>query len=285
MELPHTHEKNRWILHLTMRCNYYCAYCIQKETIARENMRVVRGYNELDADKWLSALARLDYRPPMAIVMGGEPSLHRGFTDIVIGLHMAEYNLDITTNLSFDVQKFIDELRRRNVALPRMWTTYHPEQADAREFLLKASQLKHSGLVGLTVSYMSPDEMPHLLSDKHKHDLDEFHKYCGHFGISALKAHIRDQREGEAYARRAYPDGKKIRRPIKCTSSWVNIAPDGEIYNCAYHMSLGKNSFGNITRPDSIKRIPEMGEWFDCEDYGWCEACHEQSGHGGFREP
>ena len=283
-QLPHKHEKNRWILHFTMRCNYGCAYCIQKETIARNVSRNVRRYNEMTGDTWIEALAGISYRPARAIIMGGEPSLHLDFAYIITQLIVNDYDLDCTTNLSFNPGILINELKADGVILPNMWSTYHPEFSDPETYFWKVSKLRDSGTIGkLTTAYMDLTDRHDLRSEEMDFDLRQFHFLCGETGESAQKSGIRDQSRSEAFARKKDSGGNPITRKAQCMSSWVNVAPDGEVYNCAYHMSIGKNSFGNIRNLAELKRMPEYGEFFDCDDYGWCEACHDQSEHGGFR--
>ncbi|HLU40188.1 MAG TPA: hypothetical protein VK081_12450 [Planctomycetota bacterium] len=71
---------------------------------------------------------------------------------------------------------------------------------------------------------------------------------------------------------------------IECTSAWVNFAPDGDVFNCMYHLTERKNAFGNVTAIDRCRPLPGMGTFFRCDDFGYCDPCHENSGHGAFRD-
>ncbi len=234
--------------------------------------------------EWIDAVNSIDYYPDITIIMGGEPSLHEGFVDIVNTLSKKGHNVDITSNLSFNVDNFIEKCRTLGLYIPTIWSTYHPEQSSAEEYFNKVQKLNASGIITgkITVAYMDTENYQHLTSKKYKEDINNFHRLCGQTGISAERSWIRSQDRGDAYARLFDIDGNKITRKVKCFSSWVNVAPDGEIFNCAYHMGINKNSFGNIRNIDDLRRMPEYGEYFDCDDFGWCEACHDQSGHGGF---
>src|SRR5262249_7716249 len=80
------------------------------------------------------------------------------------------------------------------------------------------------------------------------------------------------------------PSDRSRKRAIECTSAWVNIDPEGNVYNCQYHLTERKRSFGNITAIDRCRPLPAMGEFFACSDFGYCDPCHENSGHGAFRD-
>jgi hypothetical protein len=60
--------------------------------------------------------------------------------------------------------------------------------------------------------------------------------------------------------------------------------PEGNVFNCQYHLTERKHSFGNITAIDQCRPLPAMGEFFACSDFGFCDPCHENSGHGAFRD-
>jgi len=281
--LPYKSLKNEWILHLTMRCNYKCSYCIQKQIIKKETKRDYRPINEIK-EEWFN-LVGIKNKPFKVVVMGGEPSLHPLFEDILIALIKDGYNLDCTTNLSFNVDGFVKKMQDEKVVVPSMWVTFHPENINFDDFADKISLLGGSGVVGrLTAMYMDLEDQEHLKTKKYIEGMNEFYAKRDKIGCHIVHGYMRGQHSGEAFRRERNKDGSKATRPILCTSSWVNIAPDGEIYNCAYHMSLGKNSFGNISDIKNIRRMPEFGEYFRCDDFGWCEACHTQSDHGGYKE-
>lgn len=284
--LPHKHPKNRWVLHLTMRCNYACPYCIQKEIITKENKRRVNQYNELTGRQWLDFFTQIHYHPATTIIMGGEPSLHPDFVDILYGLTKLGHYIDITSNLSFDADKVICRVKELGFTIPTIWSTYHPAQGNVEQYFENVRKINASGILSgkITCAWMDTEKWEHLLDDQYRTDLARFHELCGQNGISAQHSWIRGQAEGRAYRRERDNNGNKITEHKQCFSSWVNVAPDGDIYNCAYHMGERTHCFGNITDPENIRRMPEYGEWFGCTDWGWCEACHEQSGHGGFRD-
>lgn len=51
-----------------------------------------------------------------------------------------------------------------------------------------------------------------------------------------------------------------------------------------YHMIQKKHCYGNLTRIDEVQWMPRHGEFFHCTDYGWCDPCHTNSGHGMFKD-
>ena len=285
-ELPWRNPMNRWVLYITYRCNYNCSYCIQKEWYVRReiNRKPHRQFEELPGEVWVEFLSSLSYRPPLAILTGGEPTLHSDFYEIIVGLIQAKYSLELSTNLSFDSDEFIKIFKRYNLILPALYTSYPPEYTDPEDFIGKYIRLRDAKTIAkMHLNRVDCDIYPQLRSERFDQDMKKFKALCKKHNLEFTSAEMRSDMTAEASYRKVDRHGRKIILPMECTSGWVDIAPDGEIYNCHYHFTQGVRSFGNIKNIEKLSYMPQHKEWFWCDDYGWCDACHENSGHGLFR--
>src|SRR5689334_4137310 len=89
---------------LTLSCNLACSYCINRF----DNFRYRKGH--MSGDQWVRGLNRIVSRDDLPVTMGGgEPSLHREFTEIINGIRPG-LNIDLLTNLEFDIDRFMVEV-------------------------------------------------------------------------------------------------------------------------------------------------------------------------------
>lgn len=285
-ELPWHSPMNRWVFYITYRCNYNCSYCIQKEWyVTREiDRKPHRQFEELPGKVWVKSLSSIQYRPPVAIITGGEPTLHHDFYEIMIGLSHANYLLELSSNLSFNSDEFIKIFKRYNLILPSLFTSYPPEHSDPEEFIAKFIKLRDSKIIAkMHLNRVDCDIYPQLRSERFDQDIERFKALCKKHNLEFTSAEMRSDKTTEASYRRIDRHGRKVTMPMECTSGWVDIAPDGEVYNCHYHFTQKTHSFGNIKDIGRLNYMPEYKEWFWCNDYGWCDPCHENSGHGLFK--
>ncbi|MCA8975573.1 MAG: radical SAM protein [Planctomycetes bacterium] len=267
-----------WVAHLTARCNFACDYCIQKpQVIPGQPRRPWGRYRELDGRQWVEALNAFPVRPERALILtGGEPSLHRDFA--FIAARLEGYDLDLTSNLTFDVDAVAAEMRAHGKTFRTSFHTYHPQFIGPETWLDQAERLRDSGLVEAPVfSLVGLGRFPHFRSDAHDRNVKKLIELARRRGLTLQCNEFRGPHLGHAFDR-------ERRTRIDCTSAWVNIDPEGGIYNCQYHLTERSNRFGNITAIEHCRPLPEMGQFFACDDFGFCDPCHENSGHGAFRD-
>lgn len=276
-QLP-TSEIHNWVCYLTARCNFACDYCIQKPGMVPGQKRKPWGrYDELTGRQWVDALNSYPVRPEHPLILtGGEPSLHKDF--YFIASHLEGYSLDLTSNLTFDIDRLAREMGARGVTFATSFHTYHPKFMSPERFMEQAERLRDSGVVDAPVfSMVNLDRFPHFRDEEHDRNIRVFTELADKRGLKHQANEFRGTHMGSPFERtRKYE--------IDCTSAWVNFAPDGEIYNCQYHLTERKNSFGNITDIANAHPLPEFGTFFHCSDFGYCDPCHENSGHGAFRD-
>lgn len=273
-----TAKAHQWVVYLTARCNFACDYCIQKGLIAPGAVRRPWArYDELSGAQWVQSLNALPVRPEHTLILtGGEPTIHRDFFEIATGLD--GYRLDLTSNLSFDVGEFARRMRAAGKTFYSSFHTYHPKFMDAETFVRKALELRDSGVIENPVfSLLNLDEFPHFRDDEHDRNLDTFRDFATKLGLAFQRNEFRGNHMGAPFLH-------EDKHEMRCTSGWVNFAPNGDIHNCQYHLEISKNVFGNITDVQSCRPLPAFGEFFGCSDFGFCDPCHENSGRGAFQD-
>ncbi len=273
-----TSEIHVWVCHLTARCNFACDYCIQKPGMRPGEKRKPWGrYDELTGAQWVDALNAFPVRPEHPLILtGGEPSLHKDF--YFIAAHLEGYDLDMTSNLTFDIDRLAREMAARGKRFKTSFHTYHPKFMAPAEFLARAERLRDSGVVEQpTFSLVNLQQHPYFRDDEHDRNVAAFRELADKRGLTFQSNEFRGTHLGAPYDRQS-------KQGIECTSAWVNIAPDGDIFNCMYHLTERKAAFGNLVRMAECKPVPGMGEFFACNDFGYCDPCHENSGHGAFRD-
>jgi MoaA/NifB/PqqE/SkfB family radical SAM enzyme len=273
-----TKEIHVWVAYLTARCNFACDYCIQKPQMVPGQKRKPWGrYQELTGAQWVDALNAFPVRPEHPLILtGGEPSLHKDFA--FIASRLEGYALDMTSNLTFDIDAVAREMRAHGKQFVTSFHTYHPKFIAPEKWLDQAERLRDSGLVKApTFSMVNLERFPHFRDDEHDRNLAKLVQLADRRGLLYQFNEFRGTHMGAPYERAG-------KHSIECTSAWVNIDPEGAIYNCQYHLTERKNAFGNVTAIAQCRPLPAMGEWFACSDFGHCDPCHENSGHGAFRD-
>ena len=268
----------QWVLYLTARCNFACDYCIQKGRIVPGQKRKPWGrYDELTGEQWVTALNAMPTRPEHTLILtGGEPSIHKDF--YYIAANLEGYKLDLTSNLTLDIDRLTREMKAVGKTFYSSFHTFHPDFITAEKFVEQAIKMRDSGVIDNPVfSMVNLDEFPHFRSEKYDQRFMEMCELADARGLEFQRNEFRGNHMGTAFAH-GEPQN------IDCTSAWVNVAPNGDIYNCQYHLEVQKNCFGNITDIENVKRIPRFGDFFFCSDFGNCDSCHENSGRGAFRD-
>lgn len=267
-----------WVAYLTARCNFACDYCIQKPQLIPGQRRKPWGrYRELTGRQWVDALNAFPVRPEHPLILtGGEPSLHRDFA--FVASRLEGYDLDMTSNLTFDIDALAREMRAHGKVFQTSFHTYHPKFLAPERWLDQAERLRDSGIVEQpTFSMVNLRRFPHFRDDEHDRNVARLVELADRRGLVYQFNEFRGTHLGEAFQR----DRKYA---IECTSAWVNIDPEGAVYNCQYHLTERRNAFGNVTAIADCRPLPAMGTFFACSDFGFCDPCHENSGHGAFRD-
>lgn len=277
-----------WGVFLTLQCNFTCSFCIQKLA------GPIPHYELKSGKEWVRALNGIEGRSrprflrrakiKKLALIGGEPTLHPDFFEIVNGLDN-NWSVTVTTNLGSpvfkDISFFAGKIKRRPRL--RVHPSFHDNNIAAPDFIKRVKALRKQGLVVnrvFTVCY--PPDNPALFKEYseafRKEGLFlERQRYNGYYqghlypfegdeSQYEFKDNIRD------YAAYKQACAQECRKDIHCKMNKVLFAPDGSIYNCHYKVyNKTADSYGNIFSSDVPSSIPQG--YFLCHDYGFCNPC------------
>lgn len=258
IEMPYTY--NYIGIFLTFACNLNCSYCINNF-----EQRLMKRKNISGRD-WVNFLNRIESRPDLPITLqGGEPSLHPDFIYIINNLK-PELNIDILTNLQFDIDGFIKEVDpqrlKREAPYASIRVSYHPETMDLADTIdrtLKMLQADFSiGIWGVL----------HPVSEKH---IKEAQKKCKNLGIDFRVKEFLGEYKGRMYGTYKYPDAcsKKFRKKVLCRATEFLVDPKGDIFRCHHDLYKGVNSIDILFNSDfEIQDI-----YRECDSFGFCNPC------------
>ena len=259
IELPQRY--NYIACFLTLDCNLKCDYCINYYGGGNKFQKPI-----ISGKKWVEMLNRIICSEDLPLTLqGGEPALHPDFIWIIKNLK-EDLNIDILTNLSFDVNEFINDINpsrlRRNAPYPSIRVSYHPFYMDLGELIGKVSKMRRAGFsIGIFG----------ILHPKFKQEVLEAQEKCQNLGIDFRTKEFLGEFDGQLYGTYLYPEavgnGKKKR--CLCRTTELIIGPDGNIFRC--HRDLYKDflPIGNLLDPDF-----EIEDIFrECEEFGDCNPC------------
>lgn len=206
---------------LTFRCNYKCAYCITKQ-------RHLKVRKEMKPEQWIEGLSRFDTKLPI-VFDGGEPSQYDGWLKVVKDI-VKRYQVDVLTNLSFDVDEFLSAMSNK---FPFIKTSYHPGFSDIPKLLRKVKQIQDKKYFIRLYALDHPD-MAGLTGEK-------MADYDPDFRLQEMLGEYK----GRTYGNLRYPLTKRP-RTVQCKTSQLLIAPDGNIHRCYRDLYAGENKLGNL---------------------------------------
>jgi len=143
--------KVHWNWDISFKCNYKCSYC-----------EVVRRDEEFDnriadTDQWREIWDKIfdNYWCTHVRFSGGEPTIYPNFLKF-LGMLLEKHTVDITTNLSFDLNDFLDKVKPGGLSIS---ASFHPEFCDFESFFEKLKYLHFHGFPS-TLAYVGYP--PHL---------------------------------------------------------------------------------------------------------------------------
>ncbi len=241
--------------YLTFRCNQGCSYCINKNGDFKPR-------KELSASQWVQSLNGIKFHTPLTLG-GGEPTMHKEFFDIVEGL---ETKIDLLTNLSFDVEKFIkrvdpDKFTKSETEFYHpIRISYHAESMDRNDLIKKAKRLQNAGfnlgIFGVRHPYTINDNMAMAFQ-------------CAKNSIPFYEKDFLGKVDGRIYGFYKYPGTEGGRKEVECRTRELLMAPDGDVFRCHRDLYGGYNPIGNITDPNF--KIED--KFRSCYEFGQCNPC------------
>ncbi len=127
--------KVHWNWEIMLPCNYRCSYCVVHNEAAQY---LIQGVSE-----WRKVWERIFklYGCCQVRFAGGEPTIYPHFIDLV-GMILEMHTVDITTNLSFDVEEWIKKVPSQGIAISG---SLHLEHQKPEDFLKKLLILRNKG--------------------------------------------------------------------------------------------------------------------------------------------
>jgi len=242
---------------LTLRCNFGCSYCINDYDGSKRNRK------ELSARQWAKAINKFNWEIPLTLG-GGEPTLHRDFYKLLKKIK-PEVNLELLTNLSFDVDEFIKRVKperftQKEKAYKSIRISYHPEKQNITELVYKAKKLQDAGFrIGIF-------GLNHPKNMKANMEMAEHARMYGiYFFIKDFLGEINNHKFG--FLKYPYAVGRK-RRTVLCRGKAILIGPEGRVYKCHRDLYHDKHNLGNIVDDFKFKF-----RFRKCLNYGKCNPC------------
>ncbi len=246
---------------LTLDCNFKCDYCIN----SHHGIKKHKSF-PFSGKKWVSALNRLVSRTDLPITLqGGEPSLHPDFIWIIKNIKK-EVNIDILTNLSFDINRFIKEVDPsrlyREAPYPSIRVSYHPPFMELDKLMIKVLKMQAAGFSIGIYGVRHPNLKSEIADAKDK---------CSELGIDFREKEFLGKFGGKLYGEYFYPEAVSgnNKKKCRCRNSELIIGPDASIFKCHHDLYDRVSSIGNLLDPCfEIKDV-----FRDCSSFGDCNPC------------
>lgn len=245
---------------LSLECNLGCSYCINYF----EEGKFVNKH--LSGKDWVRGLNRIFSRDDLPIsLQGGEPSLHEDFIYILNNLK-SDLNIDILTNLQFDVDEFINNVNpdriKRKSPYASIRVSYHPETMQLEPLIKKVLKLQDNGFSIGIWGVMHPAQEDEIVRAK---------EYCTSLGIDFRTKEFLGEYNGKMYGIYRYEGGcnKKFTKKVLCKTTELVIGSNGNIYRCHSDLYEGRKFIGNILDENFVIE----DKFRECDVFGHCNPC------------
>lgn len=236
-------------VYVTLKCNLKCPYCSDGLAYDMSDMK----YNILAGERWVEIINKLPGNT--VIFTGGEPTLHPDLPYIINTIRQS--NIFIYTNLTYNVNKFMDQLTKPIM----VFSSFHPNNPSVTlEGSIEALKiLRDHSMCKEIVSH-------HLImnsSNGTKEQFDSFRKAFRKEGFELLL--YGDQFSTNVYG--AEMCGHKMKRKVKCSINRILVAPDGQ--RCICVSKMVRKTLDRVVPFDTV--VPTMA----CDEFGYCSPCDE----------
>ncbi len=186
-----------WNWDIGYECNYQCSYCVLRKREER--------YPYVEIDRWKKIWDSIfeKYWCCHIRFSGGEPFVYPHFIEL-IGMLSEKHTVDVTTNLSFDLDPFLKKISPGGVTLS---ASFHSEFVGIDEFLDKIVFLTEKGF---------PTSIAFVAYPPHLKDLERYKKAAGErkifsqTGILFKVIPFIGEFEGKKYPESYSPQQKKL---------------------------------------------------------------------------
>lgn len=254
-------EYNYIACFLTLDCNLKCAYCINSFGGGSKHQKKI-----ISGKEWIRGLNRLVCPDNLPLTFqGGEPSRHPDFIWIIKNIK-EDFKIDILTNLSFDIKKFIKDIApsrlSRNAPYPNIRVSYHPYYSDFKKLIKKVLIVQKAGFSIGIFSVIHPG---------FKSEISEAKKKCLDLGVDFRTKEFLGEFKGKLFGTYLYPEavGNINRKKCICRTSELIIGPNANIYRCHHDLYKDCAPVGDLLKSSyKIRNI-----FRKCNDFGDCNPC------------
>jgi pyruvate-formate lyase-activating enzyme len=251
---------------LTLRCNFGCNYCINKQGDFKHT-------DELSVKGWIEGLGRIQTRDDLPITFqGGEPTLYPGWMEVANALWREDKPLDLLTNGSFNVPLFMDKVEpsvfKRDAKYASIRVSFHPTQHDAHALATKVFILQNRGYsIGIWgLGHPAFKNQNRLMK-----------RICQSYGIDFRIKDYLGQFKGNWYGEMKYKgacredmEDKEYEGGVECRTTELLINPSGHIFRCHSDLYANRNPIAHILDAELDGKI---GRWEGCGNFGMCNPC------------
>lgn len=245
--------------YLTLRCNLSCKYCINAQSGLK------RKRKELTAKQWIGFLNKINTNGLPITLGGGEPTIHKGFYEIVNGIKDGT-TIDLLTNGQFDIDEFMAcvPVKKFTVKGPEykaIRMSYHVKSMDAKNLAERAGRLID---VGYNVGIFGINHPENLAANVLMTEI------CSRMGIYFFVRDFLGFYDDTLHGYFKYPgalNGNK--KECLCRTQELLIGPEGNAYRC--HRDLYADEFNIWNFNDEYIAIDE--NFRSCSNYGLCNFC------------
>jgi len=245
---------------LTLSCNLSCSYCINRF----DSFSYTKGH--LTGEEWQRGLNRIVSRTDLPITLGGgEPSLHPDFATIINGIK-PELNIDLLTNLEFDIDRFMTEVPperiRRDAPYASIRVSYHPEVMALEPLAAKVKKMLRAGYSVGIWGVLHPNQEAQILTAQEQ---------CRAVGIDFRTKEFLGEYNGEMYGTIRYPGAcdRAVTTQVQCRTTELLVGPTGHIYRCHSDLYEGRTPVGHLLDPGF-----QIDDRFQpCDWFGHCNPC------------
>lgn len=245
---------------LTFACNLKCDYCINHfEGFDPRRMHAT-------GKEWVKWLNRIVSREDLPVTLqGGEPSLHPDFVYIINHIK-PELNIDILTNLQFDIDDFmkqVDPARlKRNSPYASIRVSFHPLTMEIDPLILKTHKMLDAGFsIGIwAVSHPAYAAQIARASEK-----------CARRGIDFRVKDFLGEYNGSLHGNFRYPGAcdKKFVKTVLCRTTELLMDSSGNVFRCHADLYADRSPIGHIGADDF--RLDD--KFRECLVFGHCNPC------------
>ncbi|MBU0694871.1 MAG: radical SAM protein, partial [Candidatus Omnitrophica bacterium] len=258
----------RFTWNITYNCNYRCSYCFFDGKWEEYKKRNVF----LSIDEWMKHWGRAyeKYGPIYLIITGGEPFTYPNFIELIKNLSSLCYHINISSNSSGDLNKFVTEIDPKKVSLS---LSFQKEFDKVEDFIARVLFIRAHGFQGC-LNFVAH---PHFLDSTEEYrriiinNTGEELKVIPFFGeykeLNYPQSYTQEERKlvgiDDAWFR------KVKRRNSLCAAGWRTalVFPDGKVARCG---QIGEKMLvGDFFDPDFSlfeSSLPCNAEYCPCDE-------------------